>query len=80
VGALAADIASSARAAGLQAVDLIPADTEDSASIAAAVDAAAAWLRRELAAGDAVLLKASNGMGFARLPEAVTEAPQLSSG
>lgn len=80
VGALAADIASSARAAGLQAVDLIPADTEDSASIAAAVDAAAAWLRRELAAGDAVLLKASNGMGFARLAEAVTEAPQLSSG
>ena len=80
VGALATEIAAGARAAGLQAVDLIPADTENAASIAAAVDAAAAWLRQELAAGDAVLLKASNGMGFARLAEAVAEAPQVSAG
>ena len=74
VGALAAQIAAGARAAGLQAVDVIPADTGDAASISTAVDAAAAWLREELAAGDAVLLKASNGMGFARLAAAVTEA------
>ena len=80
VGALATRIAAGARAAGLQAVDLIPADTEDSASVAGAVDAAAAWLRQELAAGDAVLLKASNGMGFARLADAVTQAPRLSAG
>jgi UDP-N-acetylmuramoyl-tripeptide--D-alanyl-D-alanine ligase len=80
VGALAAQIATGARAAGLQAVDVIPADTEDSASISSAVDAAAAWLRQELAAGDAVLLKASNGMGFARLAAAVTEASQLDAG
>ena len=80
VGALAAHIASGARAAGLEAVEVIPADTESSASIAAAVDAAAAWLHGELAAGDAVLLKASNGMGFARLADAVTEAAQRSAG
>ena len=80
VGALAARIASGARAAGLEAVDVIPADTEASASIAAAVDAAAAWLHGERAAGDAVLLKASNGMGFARLADAVTEAAQRSAG
>lgn len=80
VGALAAHIASGARAAGAQSVDLIAADTDEAASIAVAVDAAAAWLRQELAAGDAVLLKASNGMGFARLAEAVTEAPQDSAG
>ena len=54
VGALAAQIASGARAAGLQAVDVIPADTENSGSITAAVDAAAAWLHAELADGDAV--------------------------
>ena len=77
VGALAARIAAGARAAGVHSVDLIPADTDDAASIAGAVDAAAAWLRQELAAGDAVLLKASNGMGFARLAAAVTEASQL---
>ena len=76
VGALADHIASGARAAGVPSVDLISADTDDAASIAAAVDAAAAWLHRELAAGDAVLLKASNGMGFARLAAAVTEATQ----
>ena len=80
VGALAAQIAEGARAAGLEAVDLISADTNDSKSIEGAVDAAAAWLRQKLAAGDAVLLKASNGMGFARLAEAVTEAPQLDAG
>ena len=80
VGALAAHIATAARAAGLHGVDLIPADTEDAASIAAAVDAAAIWLRQELAAGDALLLKASNGMGFARLAAAVLEAPQLYAG
>lgn len=80
VGGLAAHIASGARAAGAPSIDLIPADTEDPASIAGAVDAAAAWLRQELAAGDAVLLKASNGMGFARLAEAVTEASQVSAG
>ena len=80
VGALAAEIAAGARAAGLEAVDLISADTDDSKSIEGAVDAAAAWLRQELAAGDAVLLKASNGMGFARLAEAVTDSSQLSAG
>ena len=80
VGALAARIASGAGAAGLQAVDVIPADTEDSGSITAAVDAAAAWLHAELAAGDAVLLKASNGMGFVRLAEAVMEASRRSAG
>ncbi len=77
VGALAAHIASGARAARLRAVEVIPADTEDAASIAAAVDAAAAWLRHEVAAGDAVLLKASNGMGFARLAASVPQAPRL---
>ncbi|MDE2991254.1 MAG: UDP-N-acetylmuramoyl-tripeptide--D-alanyl-D-alanine ligase [Chloroflexota bacterium] len=80
VGALAAQIASGARAAGLEAVDVISADTEDSGSIATAVDAAAAWLHAELAAGDAVLLKASNGMGFARLVDKVMEAPRRSAG
>ena len=77
VGALAAHIASGARAAGLHAVDVIPADTEDAASIAAALEAAAKWLRHEVAAGDAVLLKASNGMGFARLAASVSQAPRL---
>jgi len=80
VGTLAAQIASGARAAGLEAVEVISADTEDSASITTAVDAAAAWLHGELAAGDAVLLKASNGMGFARLVDKVMEAPRRSAG
>ncbi len=80
VGALAAHIASGARAAGLHAVDLIPADTEDAASIAAAGEAASAWLRHEVAAGDAVLLKASNGMGFAGLAASVLKAPRLYAG
>ena len=80
VGALAARMAAGARAAGLEEVDVIPADTDATASIAAAVDAAAAWLHGVLAPGDAVLLKASNGMGFARLVDEVMEAPQRSSG
>ena len=73
VGELAAGIASGARAAGLEAVEVISADVEDGDSISQAVDDAISWAKNEIVAGDAVLVKASNGMGFARLAQAVRE-------
>ena len=67
VGSLAQHVAAGARAAGLKEVDLISADTRCEASITSAVMAAGNWIESEVRHGDAVLLKASNGMRFAQL-------------
>ena len=77
VGSLARHIQASALAAGLNARAswMIEVDTDRPDEIAAACSEAASRLRNEIGPGDAVLIKASNGMGFATIVEALADRP-----
>ena len=77
VGSLARHIHEGALAAGLNARAswLIEIDTDMPDAISTACGEAASRLRDELGTGDAVLLKASNGMGFATIVEALAGRP-----
>ncbi len=77
VGALAAETRAGALSAGMptEHARLIAADTESADSIGDACEQTLALLRSELQPGDAVLLKASNGMGFAAIADALAPAP-----
>ena len=76
VGALARHIREGAIAAGLpeRQSQLIAVETESDESILAACREVAELLLSTLQSGDVVLLKASNGMQFARIVEALSNA------
>ncbi len=73
IGAAAGEIVEGARSAGMPAARtrLFAAELADAGQLAAARAELEQWLRGELAPGDALLLKASNGIGLGPLADAL---------